>query len=186
MFKRTLLSLSMAAVILFAAQHEADAGKNIIIKQKVIEVERIIFDTAIRYGIDPKAFHRMAWIESRLNPNAFHPKSKACGLFQFIPSTARHYGLVDCFDPRLNAEAAAQLWLDNVKGLTRRLGRAPSAGELYLAHQQGIGGAAALLANPNKQAISILGRKPVVMNGGLRDMTAAQFADLWISKFKDL
>lgn len=146
-------------------------------------IEALIVEVAQKNGIDPKAFLRMARIESGLNPNAFHPKSRAAGLFQFIPSTARLYNLREPFDARANAEAAAALWQDNHKGLSRALGTNPSAGELYLAHQQGLGGAIKLLSQPDRLAITMVGIKPVTMNGGHKAMTAREFARLWTKKF---
>jgi hypothetical protein len=128
-------------------------------------IEALVVEVAERNGINPKAFLRMAQIESGLNPNAFHPKSRAAGLFQFIPSTARRYGLRDPFNTRANAEATAALWRDNEKGLANALGRVPSAGELYLAHQQGLGGAIRLLSQPERLATTIVGTKAVTMNG---------------------
>nr|WP_172682371.1 transglycosylase SLT domain-containing protein [Sinorhizobium meliloti] len=146
------------------------------------EMMAIIVEVAIQQGINPKDFLRMAQIESGFNPRAMHPNSRACGLFQFIPSTARSYVLTDCFDPRANADAAAALWLDNAVGLRKALGRGPSAGEVYLAHQQGLGGAIRLLANPERLAHEIVGPRAVILNGGTLNMTAREFAQLWIRK----
>ena len=151
-----------------------------------VTIERMLHDVAVAYGIDPKAFRRTAQIESRFNPRAYHPRSKAAGIFQVTPSTARHYGLVQVFDPKSNAEAAAALWLHNATVLRRRLGREPSAGEIYLAHQQGVTGAVRLLKNPKARAIAVVGRKAVIMNGGTAEMTAGAFANLWMRRFRSL
>ncbi|MDF1778784.1 MAG: transglycosylase SLT domain-containing protein [Rhizobiaceae bacterium] len=146
-------------------------------------IHAIITDVAVKNGINPHVFLHMAKIESAFNPNAFHPKSKACGLFQFILSTAKAYKLTNCRDPRANAEAAAMLFKDNARYLRNVLGREPSAGEIYLAHQQGAGGAAKLLTHPHKLARDIVGAKAVTMNGGHLRMTGIEFAQLWTSKF---
>jgi hypothetical protein len=53
---------------------------------------------------------------------------------------------------------------------------------LYLAHQQGGGGASALLSNPNAPASAIVGDAAVNLNGGAPGMTAGQFADQWTGK----
>jgi soluble lytic murein transglycosylase-like protein len=147
-------------------------------------MKSLISSVADRYGIDPRGFLQMAKIESRFDPNAFHPGSNAAGLFQFIPSTAKRYGLLNPFDPEGNADAAGRLWNDNAKTLTKYLRRAPTAGEIYLAHQQGAANAANLLANPGKLAVAIIGKKAVVQNGGKITMTAAEFTALWIDRFK--
>lgn len=63
------------------------------------------------------------------------------------------------------------------------LGREPTQGELYLAHQQGLGGAIKLLTNPTANAIDLLGRKQVKLNGGNESMNAISFARMWTKKF---
>jgi Transglycosylase SLT domain len=59
-------------------------------------------------------------------------------------------------DPTANAVMAGAFTRANASALTERLGRAPSEGELYIAHFLGAGGAARLIAlaatNPNAKA----------------------------------
>lgn len=136
-----------------------------------------------RYGLPNGYLDRTAYIESRHNPNAKNPNSSAGGLFQFIDSTANAYGLTNRYDPAAASDAAARLARDNAATLRKTLGREPTAAELYLAHQQGGGGASRLLANPSALASSIVGLDAVRLNGGKADMTAGQFAALWINKF---
>ena len=144
---------------------------------------RAAIDTAAsRYGVDPTALSVIAQLESGGNPAAQNPNSSAGGLFQFIDSTAQQYGLTDKFDPYASADAGARLARDNAASLRRAIGREPTIGELYLAHQQGAGGASTLLANPNQKAIDIVGRNAVLLNGGNEDMSAQEFANLWINK----
>jgi hypothetical protein len=143
----------------------------------------LIRDVAVARGIKPDDFLRIAEIESRLNPDAYNPLSQAAGLFQFLPSTAKQYKLEDRFDPRANAHAAASLLKHNTVRLRQALRREPTAGEIYLAHQQGATGAIKLLKNPQMKAIDVVGRQPVLWNRGTEDMTAAQFAALWTGKF---
>ena len=135
-----------------------------------------------KYGLPQGYLARTAQIESNFNPNAKNPNSSAGGLFQFINSTARQYGLANRFDPVAATASAARLASDNRDFLARRLGREPSAGELYLAHQQGAGGAAKLLANPNASASSVVGDAAARLNRGA-GMTANAFANQWINKF---
>jgi hypothetical protein len=111
--------------------------------------------------------------ESAMNPNARAGTSSATGLFQFIESTwldmvrrhgARH-GLAaqaaaleqgvsaatrrDILalrsDAEISARMAAELARENAETLQSRLGRPPSAGELYAAHVMGAGGALRLI-----------------------------------------
>lgn len=143
---------------------------------------------------DSATLDRIAQIESNGNPNAVNPKSGAAGLFQFMPETARQYGLSDPKDPAASREAAGKLLADNRASLTKSLGREPTPGELYLAHQQGAAGAAALLKNPDRPAVAALtdvygsaykARAAIVQNGGTDVMTAGEFAQKWTDKFGD-
>lgn len=136
-----------------------------------------------QYGLPAGYLARTAQIESGGNPLARNPNSSAGGLFQFIDSTARQYGLTDRFDPVAATDAAARLARDNAALLQKRIGRAPTAAELYLAHQQGAGGAAALLANPGAPVASVVGAPAAALNGGTSGQTAGDFAAQWLGKF---
>jgi hypothetical protein len=124
---------------------------------------------------------RVARLESGFNPQAYN-RSGAAGLFQFMPGTARDYGLQNPYDPATATRAFTQLTLDNRAYLAGRLARQPTAGELYLAHQQGRQGAFDLLSNPSAPATSVVGTAAVVQNGGRADMTAAEFSSMWTTK----
>ena len=130
---------------------------------------------------------RFAQIESNLNPYAKNPNSSAKGLLQFIDSTANQYGITAEFGtPEYTAQeldAGQRLLDDNARALQGALGREPTGAELYLAHQQGAGGASKLLANPSARAVDVLGRDQVLLNGGNENMTAQEFASQWINKF---
>jgi hypothetical protein len=139
--------------------------------------------------IDDPYLQRLAEIESGNNPRAQNPKSSAKGYFQFINSTGREVGLVgQGFDYRGNPEkelAAAKQFTDkNRQILAQGLGRDPTPGELYLAHQQGAGGALNILSNPDAKAVDTVGADAVKLNGGNENMTNAEFARKWITKFE--
>jgi hypothetical protein len=146
------------------------------------DLASVIAAAAQRYGVNPTTLTGIGRIESGLNPNAQNPRSSAGGLFQFIDSTAGRYGLTNKFDPAMAADAAARLTRDNTASLAKVLGRDPTPGEIYLAHQQGAGGAAKLLSNPDAPAASIVGQKAVSLNGGQPGETAGQFAGHWTQK----
>jgi len=134
------------------------------------------------HGIDPLYLSVTAQLESGGDPNAQNPNSSAGGLFQQLDQNALDFGVINRFDPRQSTEGAAKFARDNTRQLAAVLGRAPTIGELYLAHQQGGGGASALLNNPNALAVDIVGVEAVELNGGTLDMTAQEFANLWIDK----
>ncbi len=137
-------------------------------------------------GVDFSLLVETARRESALNPYAHAATSSATGLFQFIESTwldmvRRHgssHGLeaqaaalrigADAAtrrdilslraDPELSARMAGELARENAEVLRARLGRDPSAGELYAAHVMGSGGALRLIeaagrGAPNAAAI---------------------------------
>lgn len=150
------------------------------------DIKAIIIEAANRYGLDPDTALRIAQIESSLNPSAQNPKSSAGGLFQFIDSTWAKYGNGKSkYDPYANADAGMRFMRDNISYLKPKLGRDLTPGEIYLAHQQGMGGAAQILSNPSANAIQLLGRQKVLLNGGNESMTAADFAGLWAKKMGD-
>jgi hypothetical protein len=136
-------------------------------------------------GLPSGFLERTAFLESRGNPRAKNPDSSAGGLFQQIDDNARAYGVKDRFDPVQSTDGAVDFAVDNMRILTTALGRKPTAAELYLAHQQGGEGARRLLANPNAKAVDIVGAKAVRLNGGNVDMTANEFASLWLDKFNN-
>lgn len=136
------------------------------------------------HGVDPGVLSVIASLESSFNPNAQNPNSSAGGLFQFIDGTAAQYGLANRFDVDQAADAGARFTRDNISTLSTALGRQPTVGEIYLAHQQGAQGAINLLTAPAPMlASAVVGREAVRLNGGNPDtMTARDFAGLWINK----
>jgi len=139
------------------------------------------------YGLPTGYLAQTALIESGGNPNAVSPTG-AKGIFQFTGDTAKQYGLSNPSDPLQSADAAGRLAADNAKALTQALGRPPSAGELYLAHQQGAAGAAALIKNPNMpagQVLASIGADPnnIAVNGGDPNAPAGAFVGRWASRF---
>lgn len=121
------------------------------------EVLDIVEREARERGIPRDDFLRFAYIETggRFDENAAHRNKKgevtAAGLFQFVPDTARQYGIRGReFDPVANTDAAARLYLHNRETLVDRHatdGRAyvsgkpqPDGLDMYLAHQQGARG----------------------------------------------
>lgn len=134
--------------------------------------------------------------ESAMNPNARASTSSATGLFQFIESTwldmVRRHGadhglgaqanalrtganaetrreiLALRSDPEISARMAGELARENATTLQARLGRAPSAGELYAAHVMGPGGALRLIEAAQQgapNAVSLFPREAAANRG---------------------
>jgi Transglycosylase SLT domain len=158
------------------------------IERKVEKGGELPADTIVRGAVKKTGrggdyYDRLAQIESGGNPNARNKDTGAAGLYQFMPGTARQYQLDNPYDPAQAKAAVRRFTADNKVAMHKVLGRAATDGELYLAHQQGAGGAAKLLLNGNALAVDVVGQKAVLLNGGTANMTAQQFANLWINKF---
>lgn len=136
------------------------------------------------YGVSGSYLQRTHQLE---NPNNTPGENSAGadGPFQFTRKTAGQYGLL--LNERNNfeksADAAARLAADNRSSLNNSLGRPPTDAELYLAHQQGAGGAATLLRNPNVRAGSLVGDAAIRQNGGDPNAPALQFTSMWAAKY---
>ena len=131
-------------------------------------------------GGDAGLLARIRQVESGGNDAARNGSST--GRYQFQPGTFAAMGGTDINDPAQQDAAAARLLQTNRAGLTQALGRAPTAGELYLAHQQGLAGATQLLTNPNALATSVRPAAAITQNGGSPNMTAGQFAQMWAQR----
>jgi hypothetical protein len=135
------------------------------------------------YGLPEGYLERTAQIESGGDPAAQNPNSSAGGLFQQIDSNAKEFGVTDRFDPEQSTVGAAKFAKQNAAKLRGVLGREPTGAELYLAHQQGGAGAARLLSDRDRPVNTLLSDDAITLNGGSLDMTAGEFADLWINKW---
>lgn len=84
-----------------------------------------------RNGV-PEDIIYLACIESTLNPRAYSP-AKAAGLWQFIPSTARQYGLEvnDYVDERYNTEKATEAACRYLKSALSKYGNWESVAASY-------------------------------------------------------
>ncbi len=139
---------------------------------------------------------RFIQIESGGDPNA--RTGSYSGLLQMGPDEIAKYG-------GNGLEQGKQLLADRAAQLSQVLGRDPTPTELYLAHQQGMGGAQAHLSNPDAPAWqnmagtaegrqkgerwakqAIWGNVPDTLKaqyqGGVDSLTSRQFVDLWRSK----
>ena len=151
-----------------------------------------VSDAAKQFGVSQSYLQTTARIESGLNPTA-----AGGGLFQFRGGAMTDVGLSNALDPRASTFGAAQYAAINTASLTRALGRAPADWEVYLAHQQGAGGAAKILTNPGAYASDVVSNfagnvnasefKKITgldINNPLRPITAGDFADYWKKKYQ--
>lgn len=155
-------------------------------------------------GLPPGYVSRVIQLESGGNPNAASPTGTYRGLGQFGPAEMIKYGITDPGDVVQVSSALLTEAEHNRPALAASLGRAPSASELYLAHQQGLGGASALLnyKNPDQpawQAIrkfygsdqiaqqAIWGNMTPTMKAqfpeGVTSVTAGEFSNLWRDRY---
>jgi hypothetical protein len=69
--------------------------------------QRIIRDTAKRYGMDADLIHCVIAVESNFDAKAVSRKN-ARGLMQLLPETAAHLGVKDVFDPEQNVDGGTR------------------------------------------------------------------------------
>ena len=137
-----------------------------------------------KYNLPSGYLARTRQIESGGGVNVYNKNSGAAGEFQFIPSTAKAYGLKNPYDFESAADAAARLAVSNRNVLARSGIENPSAAQLYLAHQQGAGGATKLLAAGDRPATSVVGKNAVLWNAGNESVTGPGFAQQIMAKFE--
>lgn len=114
-------------------------------------IDRIVDSAAKDGGIDPNLMRAYAHIESSGDPNASTGQYK--GLFQLSDAEFRKYGgRGSPYNAEANARAAAAKIKAESAAFEEKYGKAPTASELYLIHQQGEAGAEAHWDNPDRPA----------------------------------
>jgi hypothetical protein len=119
-------------------------------KKRRNSIETILAQVATEFGIGVRDFFAIAEIESSLNPKVRKDSYK--GLFQLSDSEFKKYGGGNIFNAEDNARAAAKKWQSDVRYFRKRVGRDPSASDIYMMHQQGRAGYTAHVANPDQPA----------------------------------
>ena len=100
-----------------------------------------------RWNVSPGLLAAQLMAESGFNPRAVSPAG-ALGIAQFIPSTARSYGLRDPFDPIASIDAQAHLMSD----LLRRFHSMPLALAAYNAGPVAVGACSCVPPYPETRA----------------------------------
>lgn len=143
-------------------------------------------------GVDPNTLLSMTYIESKFDPNAAN--SAYGGLHQISKSQHSKWA-----DPEYNTREALKLYKAN-EAYAHKQGITFDVGNAYLFHQQGLGGATALLKNPNLSAaealkktsqwknkdVAWINKNVIEANGGRANMSATEFANLWRNKANEV
>ncbi len=144
-----------------------------------------------RYGLPADTLKTTGFIESRHNPKARNELSQYRGLMQLGYAEEKNYG-ANAYDPASSIDAAARIAVRNRDHFRNVVGRDPSAGEIYLMHQQGIAGGPALIKNPDMPAYRALmtvgvpegaAIRHIAANGGNPNAPASQFVQKWTGYF---
>lgn len=106
------------------AQSHREVGPSL--QERSRQLDPLILESAKRYGIDPRILSSVCFTESRYRLDAISPKG-ARGLMQFMPDTARRYGLQDPHDPRAAIDAGARYLRDLLVRFNGRLDLALAA-----------------------------------------------------------
>ena len=117
----SILLLLTASIM---AQVRREPGPSL--QERSRQLEPLILESAQRYGVDPRILRTVCFIESRYRLDAISPKG-ARGLMQFMPDTARRYGLQDPHNPRAAIDAAAHYLRDLLVRFNGRLDLALAA-----------------------------------------------------------
>lgn len=106
------------------AQVRREPGPSL--QERSRQLEPLILNSAKRYGVDPRILRTVCFIESRYRLDAISPKG-ARGPMQFMPDTARRYGLRDPHDARAAIDAGAHYLRDLLVRFNGRLDLALAA-----------------------------------------------------------
>ena len=170
------------------------------------QLEAAIQKASERYGVPPSTLRAFAAIESGGNPRASNGRYH--GVYQLSVSVFQKYGgRGNIFDLNENTDVAARKLRSESDAFSQQFGRAPTATELYMIHQQGVGGAAMHMASPDVPAwqnmhrtgegqqkgpgwarLAIWGNVPADQRarfpGGVNNITSRQFMDMWARKME--
>ncbi|MBU0655930.1 MAG: lytic transglycosylase domain-containing protein [Gammaproteobacteria bacterium] len=115
-----------AGVVKTCDQHSIET-----LNEKAAQYKQEIAEAAEKYKVDPALIKSVITVESCFRPTAYS-RRKAAGLMQLIPSTAKHFGAFDVFDPAENIDAGAnylRYLLKRYKGSVTHAVAAYNAGE---------------------------------------------------------
>ena len=107
------------------------------IKDQVKKI--LLFESSQLSSEDRAILLSIARFESGFNPDAASPHSSASGIFQFINSTGRAFGLSseNRFDARANIRAGIELYKENLRLLPRGVTGVEKMIHMYALHHDG-------------------------------------------------
>ena len=144
-------------------------------------------------GMSPTGMAKLVQIESGGRAGIVNGSGHA-GLIQAGPAYWSRFGQGSPLDPNQAIAALGRSTASDAAAFRSKLGRDPTDAELYIAHQQGLGGALALMRNPDMPAAHALvaggayksldtARIAIRANGGNPDAPAQAFVNMWTGKF---
>jgi hypothetical protein len=148
-----------------------------------------IYNMAQYYGVNPELALTTARIESNFGQDKDTPGSQYKGVFQLGNQEWSEMGGTDANrgDRATQVNLGTSLLARRQQEIANSLGRTPQNWEVYLAHNQGVAGATALLNNPNmtaKQALmTIPGMTEAQAEANIRGNGGAKYINAPASEY---
>lgn len=126
MFWKALLLVLLLLVVTSTAASQIQSDNDVSIRDRARRIEPFITESSRRYGVDPRLLRILCFIESRYRLDAVSPKG-ARGPMQFMPDTAKRFGVRNPHDPQQAIDAAARYLRDLLRKFGGRLDLALAA-----------------------------------------------------------
>lgn len=126
MFRKALLLILVLLVLTSTAASQIQSDNDASIRDRARRIEPFITESSRRYGVDPRLLRILCFIESRYRLDAVSPKG-ARGPMQFMPDTAKRFGVTNAHDPQQSVDAAARYLRDLLRKFGGRLDLALAA-----------------------------------------------------------
>jgi soluble lytic murein transglycosylase-like protein len=126
MFWKALLLVLLLLVVTSTAASQIQSDNDVSIRDRARRIEPFITESSRRYGVDPRLLRILCFIESRYRLDAVSPKG-ARGPMQFMPETAKRFGVRNPHDPQQAIDAAARYLRDLLRKFGGRLDLALAA-----------------------------------------------------------
>ena len=126
MFRKVLLLVLTTLVLTSTAASQIQSDNEVAVRDRARRIEPFITESSRRYGVDPRLLRILCFIESRYRLDAVSPKG-ARGPMQFMPDTAKRFGVRNPHDPQQAIDAAARYLRDLLRKFGGRLDLALAA-----------------------------------------------------------